>query len=93
MNGEQQRERHSAIAELHRDVETIVNRLAEEIVKHGEQVTDDLQVFEERLRIVHEREAARLDAADRDLSLRIDAHRGMTLWRRLQWLIVGCARG
>ena len=96
MNGEEQRARHTAVARVEKrldDLELVVMTLAEDLVGHGHHVTEQLRVLLDQNRLAYLMEAERVDLADRDLDLRIAAHRGMTLWRRLQWFVVGCARG
>jgi len=92
MNGTEQRERHTAVARAEKrlnDLELVVTELAKDLVKHGEQVTDDLAVFNERLRLFHEAEASRLDAADTLLARQFDAFVHMTFWQRLRWHVTG----
>jgi uncharacterized small protein (DUF1192 family) len=99
MNGTEQRQRFTAVSRAERrldDLELIVIELDARlaalagIVERLEQ-----RLAEERTHRLElaDKQRTYVDRADRDLSLRIDAHRGMNLWRRLQWLIVGCARG
>lgn len=97
MNGLEQRQRFTAVQRVEsqlEDVQLIVSTLAGDLVKHGKQVTEDLQVFHERLRLYHEAEAARLDDEGRVLALRVDAlerqlvtFTGATRWQRIRWAL------
>ena len=92
MNGAEQVARFTAVSRVEKrldDLELVVTELAKDLVKHGEQVTDDLAVFNERLRLFHEAEAARLDAADMVLDRQHAAFVGLTLGSRLRWLLTG----
>lgn len=68
MNGVEQVARFTAVKRAEKrldDVELLLTALAAEIVKDRETIRQDLQVFNERLRVYAEREAERLDATDR----------------------------
>jgi hypothetical protein len=98
MNGTEQRERHTAVTALQRrvdDCSLLIEALAGDNVRYRDAAAKDhaadLAHIDRQLRAL-ERRLDTLTAADRDLTLRMDAHRGMNLWRRLQWLVVGCAR-
>lgn len=93
MNPEQQRARftHTQRLEIRlEDLElVVVDGLAKQIVADRAQGQEDLQVFNERLRVYAEREAARLDAADAALAARLDAFTDLTFYQRLRWLVTG----
>lgn len=94
MNPEQQRERFTHTQRLEKrleDLELVVETLAVEIVRDRTTITDDLAVFNERLRVYAELEAGRLDATDSILAGRLEAFAHMTLWQRLRWLVRGAA--
>jgi hypothetical protein len=88
MNGAEQVQRFTATQRLERrlaDLELVVDAQTALIVKQKETIDQDLQVFNERLRVYAEREAGRLDATDQILAAQIHAFIHQTFWQRLCW--------
>lgn len=92
MNPEQQRDRFTATQRLEKrleDLELVVDAQTALILKQKEVIDQDLQVFNERLRVYAEQEAYRLDGADSLLAGRLELLEQRTLWQWLRWFARG----
>lgn len=99
MNGLEQRAHGQAVARVEKglaDTQLIVEQLAVDTVQHRDGLNEDLQVFQERLRVQAELEAHRLDAVDEAHARRLDRldafvamFASMTLWQRIWWAVRG----
>lgn len=92
MNPEQQRDRFSATQRLEKrleDLELVVDAQTALILKQKGIIDQDLQVFNERLRVYAEREAARINAALDEERAYVNAFLGRAFWRRLRWNLRG----
>lgn len=90
MNGAAQVARFTATQRLETrlaDVELVVDAQTRLIVEQKALIDQDLQVFNERLRIYAEQEAARLDAVDAWNALALVHFRSMTFWQRWRWIV------
>lgn len=92
MNGLEQRARFTAVSRAEKrldDLELVLGKMAEETVRDRAQLAEDIDVFNERVRVHTEREALRIDTLCAALADRLGVLEQRTPWQRLRSLIWG----